>query len=324
MKTLRKFSIPLSILIMSASATTFAQPYPTVKPVRIVAATQPGTSTDVIARLFADGLSRNTNHRFLVENRGGGGGNIGLSFVAKSVPDGYTLALGNLGGSILNQYMYPSLDFDPEKDFEPIVLIAGLPFVIAVNADYPAKNLQDLINMAKAKPGEINVALDSSSVRAANALLAATSGINLFAIQYNGPAAAITDTLSGRVPVIMETLGGLRSLISSGKLRAIAVTTLRTSELLPGVNSVAEQGLPGFGELTGWVGLIAPKGTPRDVITMLNTEVNKILALPETKQRYNSIGAEIRSGSPKDFADFQAAERARFGPLIKAAGIKAE
>ncbi len=322
MKLLAKIFVSLGLMV--ASVAVHAQAYPSLKPVKIIVATQTGSASDVLARLVGDGLSRALNQTFVIENRGGAGGNIGLNAAAKAAPDGYTLVLGNLGGNIMNQFLYPSLDFNPEKDFEPIAGIAGIPFVIAVNVDFPAKNLQELIAAAKAKPGSINAALDSTSVKVTYAQFSSTSGANLFPVSYNGPALAVADVLSGRVPVIVETLGAVRQLVSGGKLRALAITTQSSTELLPGVASVSEQGVPGFGEVTGWVGLMGPAGMNRDIVNLLNAEVNKILRLPETRQKFLTMGFQAKLGSPQDFAKFVLDERARFGPLIKAANLKAE
>lgn len=313
----------LSVLVVAFGCVTSAwgQAYPTAKPVRIVVATQPGTGSDVIARLLSDLLSKSTGQKFVVDNRGGGGGAIGLAVAAKSPPDGYTLVFGNLGGTVLNPYLYSSLDYDAEKDFENIILVAGLPFMICANPSFPANNLQELIAMAKAKPNTINVALDSSSVRVMHALLSQVSGANFYQVSYNGPAAAITDTLSGRVPVIFETLGAMRPLVAAGKLKPLAISTGTSTDLAPGVKAVAEQGLENFGEFLGWVALQGPKGIPPDIVTYLNAETAKALALPQTRKRLAELGFVTKSGSVKDLTDFINSQRARFGPLIKAANI---
>ena len=300
-----------------------AQNYPS-KPGRFVVATQAGSASDVLARMLTDHFTRTWGQPWVVDNRGGGSGNIGLSVAAKGAPDGHTLVFGSLGGTIINPFLFNNLDFDAVKDFDPVAFFAGIPFVIAVNNDFPAKNLGDLLAMAKAKPGTVNVALDSSSVKVVHALLEATAGVKTFGVSYNGPALATADTMGGRVPVIIETIGAVRQLIDGGKLRAIAITTQASTPLLPGIPSVAEQGVPTFGEVSGWVGVVSPKGTPRNVVTQLNAEINKFLNLPETKQRFLTMGFLTRPGSVDDFIKFIESERARFGPLIKAAGIKVD
>jgi len=318
MKLLRVWT---AIIALSFAGFTWAQAYPT-KPVRLIVATGPGSASDVISRMLTDAVSKNTGGKFVVENRAGGGGGIGLAAAARSAPDGYTLVMGNLGGTILNPFLYEKLDYDAEKDFESIVLVAGIPFVFAVTPSYPVNSLQELIAAAKAQPNTINVGLDSTSVRIVHALFEQATGTKLFQVQYSTPAAAITDTLSGRVPVIIETYGALRALIASGKLKPLAISTRTSSELLPGVRSVAEQGVSGFGEVIGWIGLQAPRGTPREILAYLNTEFNKALTDPAIKKRLFEMGFEGKSGTAQEFQAWVLSERARFGPLIKAAGIK--
>ena len=316
-------SLAALALAVAATGTAHAQNFPS-KPGRFVVATQAGSASDVLARMLTDHFTKAWGQPWVVDNRGGGSGNIGLSVAAKGAPDGHTLVFGSLGGTIINPFLFNNLDFDAIKDFEPVAFFAGIPFVIAVNNDFAAKNLGDLLAMARAKPGTVNVALDSSSVKVVHALLEATANVKTFGVSYNGPALATADTMGGRVPVIIETVGALRQLIDGGKLRPLAITTQASTPLLPGVPSVAEQGVPAFGEVSGWVGVMAPRGTPRNVVTQLNAETSKFLNLPETKQRFLTMGFLMRPGSVDDFIKFIESERNRFGPLIKAAGIKAE
>ena len=319
MKLLRMIA---TLAFLAASAAALAQSYPS-KPGRLIIATTAGSASDVIGRMFVEHLSKGLGQSFVVDNRGGASGSIGLNAGAKAAPDGYTLVFGNLGGSILNQFLFTSLEFDPEKDFTDIGFVAGIPFVVLVNPTaLPIKNLQELLSMARAKPGAINVALDSTSVRVAMALLNQATNVKLFAVPYNGPAQATSDVLSGLVPVMINTVGAARPLVNGGKLRALAITTQNATELLPGISSISEQGVTSFGEMTGWVGLNGPRGIPLEVVTLLNTEVNKFLNLPETKARFLTLGFHPRPGSPQDYSNFIVSERARFGPLVKAAGIQ--
>ena len=320
---MKLFKMLAVLALLAASSTAWSQAYPN-KPGRLIVATTAGSASDVIGRMFTEHLTKSLGQSFVVDNRGGAGGNIGLNAGAKAAPDGYTLVFGNLGGSILNQFLYPTLEFDPEKDFTDVGFVAGIPFVVLVNSEFQVKNLQDLLGMARAKPGTINVATDSTSVRVALELLNRTANVNLFAVPYNGPALATADVLGGRVPVMVNTVGAARQLVNAGKLRAIAITTQSATELLPGVPSISEQGVTSFGEMTGWVGLNGPRGLPREVVTLLNAEVNKFLNLPETKARFLTLGFHPRPGSPQDYSNFILAERARFGPVVKAAGIKAQ
>lgn len=193
---------------------------------------------------------------------------------------------------------------------------------MAVNNDVPAKNLQELIALSKANPNKLNISVTSTTSRIAFELLRRTSDISLFPITYNSPNPASVDVIAGRVSVIIETLSSMLPHVESGKLRPIAITTQKTSALMPNLKSISEQGVPGFGEFVGWTSLLVPKGTPPDVINWLNAELNKILALPETRKRLAELGSEPGSGTPADLAAYFASEREKWAPIIRAAGIK--
>ena len=300
----------------------FAQPYP-AKPVRIIVPYQAGQGTDVATRHFAEHLSKNLGQSFYVENRPGAGANIGTEAAAKSPPDGYTLIMGTVATHTMNQHIYASLGYDPEKDFEPIVLTGMLPMVISANPAFPANSIAELIAAAKAKPDSINIAMPSTTARIVYELFKQRSGAPLFGVAYKGSATSMTEVMGGQVPLTIDTVTATRTLVQSGKLKALAITTLKSSELLPGVKSVAEQGLPGF-EVTAWNALYAPKGTPKVIVDLLNAEMVKIIATPETRARLLALGYEPASGSPQQLADFGRAEREKWGALIKAAGIKAD
>jgi tripartite-type tricarboxylate transporter receptor subunit TctC len=262
--------------------------------------------------------------KFVVENRLGAGGNIGSAAVARSAPDGYTLVLGTLGTHVFNPVMYAALDFDPEKDFEPIVLVAKLPFLICVTPSFPAASIPELIAAVKSRPDSVNVAITSTTSRVVYEFFKKSAGISLFMVPYAGQGPAIIDVMEGRVPVIMEPVTSLLPHVSSGKLKALAITTRNSSALMPGLKSVAEQGMPEFGEYVGWTALFGPKGVPRDVVNLLNSEFNKLLSQPETRKRLLELGSEAGSGSPQELAAYVAAERERWSPIIRAANIKAQ
>lgn len=302
-----------------------AQPYPSypTKPVRIIVPYQAGQGTDVATRHFAEQLTKSLGQSFFVENRPGAGANIGTEAAAKSPPDGYTLIMGTVATHTMNQFMYASLGFDPEKDFEPIILTGMLPMVISANPGYPVNSIPELIAAAKAKPDSINIAMPSTTARIVFELLKQRSGAPLFGIAYKGSATSMTEVMGGQVPLTIDTVTATRTLVQSGKLKALAITTLKSSELLPGVKSVAEQGLLGF-EVTAWNALYAPKGTPKAIVDQLNAEMAKIIAAPETRARLLALGFEPASGSPQQLAEFGRAEREKWGVLIKAAGIRAD
>jgi tripartite-type tricarboxylate transporter receptor subunit TctC len=231
--------------------------------------------------------------------------------------------MGTVATHAMNQFMYASTGYDAEKDFEPITLTGLLAMVISANPSYPVNSVAELIAAAKAKPDSVNVALPSTTARITFELLKQRGGAPLFGVAYKGSATAMTEVMGGQVPLTIDTITATRALVQSGKLKAIAVTTLKTSELLPGVKSVAEQGIPGF-EVTAWNALYAPRGTPRAIVDLLAAEMAKISATPETRQRLAALGYETASSTPQQLADFGRSEREKWGALIKAAGIKAD
>jgi tripartite-type tricarboxylate transporter receptor subunit TctC len=310
----------LTALVMVAAAT--AQTYPT-KTVRIIVPYQAGQGTDVMARYFAERLAKALGQTFYIDNKPGAGGNIGTEAGARATPDGYSLTMGTNGTHSMNEFLYPSTGFDPEKDFAPIILIGMLPMVIAANPSFTPSSVAELIATAKAKPDKIDVALPSTTARMVFELLKARSGAPLFSVPYKGSATALTEVTGGQVQTLVDTVAAARGQIGAGKLKPLGITTLKPSDLLPGVKTVAEQGLPDF-EVTGWMALYAPKGTPDPVIEILNTEVAKILADPETRTRMLQLGVEPAGGTAQQLAQFEHRERAKWGPLIKAAGIKGD
>ena len=319
MKILKSLAV-ITALAAACSAAS-AQPYPS-KPVKIIVPYQAGQGTDVATRHFADQLTKSLGQNFFVENRPGAGGNIGTEAAAKSAPDGYTLIMGTVATHSMNQHMYTSLSFDPEKDFEPVILTGMLPMVISANPSFPGNSIADLIAAAKAAPNTLNVAMPSTTARIVYELFKQRSGAPVFGVAYKGSATSMTEVMGGQVPLTIDTVTATRPHVASGRLKALAITTLKSSELLPGVKSVAEQGLPGF-EVTAWNALYAPKGTPRAIVDQLNAEMAKIIAQPETRQRLLSLGFEPASGTPQQLAEFGRAEREKWGQLIKAAGIRA-
>ena len=278
---------------------------------------------DVGARLFAEQVGKALGKQVYVDNKPGAGGNIGTEAAAHAANDGYTLLMGTVATQTMNEFLYPSTGYDSAKDFMPIILVGMLPMVISANPEFPPKTIQELIAAAKAQPDKINIALPSTTARIVYELLKARTGAPLFGVPYKASATAMTETIGGQVPVIIDTATATRGQAQSGKLRPLGITTLKSSELLPGVKSVAEQGVDGF-EVTAWAAMYAPAGTPKEIVARLNAEVAKILALPETRQRLLQLGFEPVSGTPEQLAAFEKTERAKWGPLIKAAGLKAD
>jgi tripartite-type tricarboxylate transporter receptor subunit TctC len=319
-----KLLAPIAAIVAGLAFATLAtaQGYPN-KPVKIIVAYQAGQGTDVATRYIAERLNKALGQNFYIENKPGAGGNIGTEAAARSTPDGYTLTMGTNATHGTNQFLYDTVPFDAEKDFEPVILIGSFPMVIAANPAFPGNSIADVIATAKSTPKSADIAMPSTTARIVFELLKAQSQAPLFGIPYKGSATAMTETMGGQVPLIVDTVTAVRPHVAAGKLKAIAVTSLKGTDLLPGVKSVAEQGLPGF-QVIAWNALYAPKGTPKETIQMLNTEINKILAQPESRQKLKDLGFDVGGGTPEQLAEFGRSERRKWGPLIAAAGIKAE
>jgi tripartite-type tricarboxylate transporter receptor subunit TctC len=315
-------SIALAAMLGVASLAQAQGGYPN-KPVRIVVAYQAGQGTDVATRYIAERLTKVLGQSFYIENKPGAGGNIGTEAAARATADGYTLTMGTNATHATNQYLYDSLPFDAERDFDPIALIGSFPMAIVANPSFAGNSIQDVIAAAKAAPKGADIAMPSTTARIVFELLKAQSKAPIYGIPYKGSATAVSETMGGQVPLLIDTVTAVRSHVAAGKLKAIAVTSQKPTALLPGVTPVAEQGLPGF-EVIAWNALYAPKGTPKEVVALLNKEINKILADPEARQKLKDLGFDVGGGTPEQLAEFARSERRKWGPLIATAGIKAE
>lgn len=313
-------SIACSAALLPSAAS--AGDYPD-KPIRIVVAYPAGQGTDIASRYLADQMSKDLGQAIIIDNRAGAGGNLGTELTAVAPPDGYTLTMGTNATHVLNQYLYSKVPFDAAKDFEPVALFGTFPMVIAVRSDSRITSVTELLAQIKKDPRSADIAMPSTTARLVVELLKESSGIALFGVPYKGSGNAMTDLLGGQLPVIVDTPTALRPHLAGGKLRAIGVTSIKPSGLVPGVKPVAEQGVAGF-DVIAWNALYAPKGTPAAVITRLNTSMNKILARPETQQKLLDLGFDPAGGAPTRLADFAAAERIKWQPLIKSAGLKAD
>ena len=313
-----KWAVGLFALLSSYAAT--AQTYPT-RPVRIIVPYQAGQGTDVVARYLAEYLSRTLGQRFYIENKAGAGGNIGTEMVAHAEADGYTLLMGTNATQTMNEFMYASLGFEPARDFSPIILVGKLPLVIAASPSFKGNSLADLITAARTTPDKVDIALPSTSARVIFESLKERTGAPLFGVPYKGSATAMTDVLGGQVPLIIDTVTALRSQINDGKLKALGITVLKPSELLPGVKPVAEQGVADF-EMAGWNAFYAPRNTPQPIVDLLSSELAKALAEPETRKRLLELGFDPAGGTPAELARFEAQERLKWGPVIKATGLQ--
>ena len=298
-----------------------AQPRPT----RIVVPFPPGGYIDTLARPLAAKLQNALGGTFIVENRPGAGGNIGAEAVARAEPDGGTILFGSIGPLSLNMWLFPSLPFDPRRDFSPVSLVVRSPKVFCVPPGRPWQNLSELVAAARAAPGRLSAgsAGNGSSLHIALALFNRAAGVEVTHVPYRGAAPAITDLVAGRLDLIIDNVPNILSQIRAGAVRPLAAATAERMPQLPTVPTTAEAGLPGF--LFGtWFGLVAPAGTPGPLRQRIAAVVDEALADPEIGGRWQEQGAILAGGSPDSFGQFLEAERARLEPVIRAAGIRAE
>jgi tripartite-type tricarboxylate transporter receptor subunit TctC len=305
-----------------ASGSAAATDYPT-HPVKWVVPYPPGGTTDVLARIVAQWLSEKMGQTFLIENKPGGGNNIGVELVVNAPADGYTMLLVNPANGI-NTTLYKNLPFDFIRDIAPVAGIVRAPNVMVVNAAFPAKNVAEFIARCKSMPGKINMASSGSgtSVHLSGELFKTMTGCNMLHVPYKGAGPALADLIAGQVDVIFDNLPSSIGHIKGGKLRALAVTSAEREPSLPAVPTVAET-VPGY-EATAWFGIGMPKGTPRDVIEKLNAEVNRALADPKMLERLAELGGKPIKGTPEDFGKVIAAETAKWAKVVTSSGAKVE
>ena len=310
----------LAMFALALACSAHAQTYPT-KPVRIIVPFAPGGNTDFTARAIAERMSPVLKQQVVVDNRPGGATNIGSEVVARAAPDGYTLLMAGASNAI-NMSLFRKLPYDTLRDFEPIVLCVQGANVLVVHPSVPARNLKELIALAKAQPGKLNFASSGlgSSNHMAGELLKVMAGINIVHVPYKGNAPAITDLLGGHVEMNFSGVPALVPHIQSGRVRAIAIGSLKRFPALPQVPTFDESGLKGY-EATTWFGLMAPAKTPKDIVTRWNSEVDRILKSPELHDRFINEGIEPMGGSPEAFAKFIRAEIDKYARVIKAAHV---
>ena len=304
------------------SQVAWAQAYPS-RPVRIIVAAAAGGSNDILARLVGQSLSERLGQPFVVENRPGGGGNIGTESVVRAPPDGYTL-LAVLTGNAINTSLYDKLNFNLTSDIVPVAGIFRGSYVVVVNLSVPAKTIPEFITYAKSYPGKINMASAGTGTgpHVAGELFNIMSGANMVHVPYRGGGPALNDLLGGQVQVYFAISAGAIGYISAGKLRALAVTTAARSELLPDIPTIAEF-LPGY-EASAWLGLGAPRGTPTEIVEKLNKEIDAALADPKLRARLAGLGGTVLALPAADFGKFIADETEKWAKVVKFAGIKPE
>jgi len=311
-------------LAAAVPSPTCAQDYPN-KPIRYIVTTAPGGLMDVPARLLSDYLDRALGQRVLVENRGGAGGNIGVDLLAKAPPDGYTLAQIQVGNVAINPFIYKDLPFDVFTDVVPVAPLTSSPILIAVTDGLPAKNLRELIDLAKKEPGKLNFgsAGIGTAPHLSGELFANAAGIKLVHVPYRGAGPAITDLAAGQVQISFAGYGALRAHVEAGRIRALAVAQSQRLKSAPDVPTAAEAGLPAW-EFITWFGVAAPKGMPRPIIDKLVAAIHAMQRDPEVLKRLGESGMEPLTETPEQFASRIRRDHDRFKDVVLAAGIKPE
>jgi tripartite-type tricarboxylate transporter receptor subunit TctC len=314
----------LGALFACIATVASAQGYPT-RTIRLVVPFPAGGTTDILAREVAQKLTEVLGQAVVVDNRPGAAGNIGSDLVAKSAPDGYTLLMGTVGTHAINPSLYSKMPYDHVKDFAPVVLVAGVPNVLVVNPALPVNSVSDLIKLAKDKPGQLNFASSGSgtSIHLSGELFKTMAGVDMTHVPYKGSSPALTDLIGGQVQIMFDNLPSALPQIKGGRLRAIAVTSLKRAPVLPDIPTINESGLPGF-EASSWFGVLAPAGTPAAVVARINTEVNKWLQSADAREKLLGQGAEAAGGSPERFANHIRAESEKWAKVVKASGAKVD
>ena len=321
-RVLRHSAAALLALLVSAPAPS--QEYPT-RPIHIVVPFSAGAGVvDIMARLVGQHLATSIGQPVLIDNRPGAGGIAGTDIASKAAADGYTLLMTNVSLGV-SPFLYRSLPFDPQKDFVPVTMVNSAPLLLVTHPSVAATTAQELIALAKARPGELNYGSGGvgSTPHLSVELFKSIAGIDATHVPYKGGAPALADLVGGQLSFMIENMPGTMPFVNSGKLRALAITSAKRSPLAPNLPTLTEAGVTGY-EVTGWNGLFANKGTPPVIINKLSAEVAKVLRLPEVRQRLSSLGAEAVGSTPDEFASFFRADMARWGKIIKEKGIRSE
>ena len=326
METRLNFSrrILLATTLAALSAGAWAQAYP-AKSIRLVVPFPPGGGTDIIAREISTKLTTTLGWTFVVDNKPGAGGNLGVDAAAKAPADGYTLVLGQTSNLAINPTLYGKLPYDPFKDLVPVSLVATAPLVLVVPAASPYRTVADVVNAAKAKPGEVNFASPGNGTVAhlTGELFQKAAGIKLQHVPYKGSNQALTDLMGGQVQLFMASVPTALPHIKSGKLRAIAVSSAKRVGDLPQVPTIGESGYKGF-DATTWFGVLAPAATPKNIVARLNVEINKVLKAPDVQKRIDDEGGEAVGSTPEQFAQLMKDDFARWGKVVKESGAKVD
>ena len=308
---------------VSIAGLAHAQSWPT-KPIKLIVPYPPGGGTDVIARIVQEPLAKELGQQVIIDNRGGAGGSIGSALAAQSPSDGYTV-LFTLSSHTINPAIYTKLPFDTEKDFSSVVTVASLPQILVANPNFPAKTVKEVIEMAKAKPGTISYASvgNGSPGHLAGAMMATDAGVDMTHIPYRGGGPAVTDVMAGQVPLLWVSIPAAAQFVKAGKLRALAVSTVKRSAVFPDVPTMVESGFKGF-EVDSWYAMFVPAKTPQTIIDRLNKATVNVLAQPEVKEKLLGQGAEAVGDTPAQLSGVVKKEIAKWKQVVKSANIKVD
>ena len=316
---------PLLACALLMTGAAMAQPGYPAKAIRYVVPFPAGGPLDIVARAIGVELNKSWNQPVIIDNRPGAGGNIGADLVAKSPADGYTILMGAVSTHAINVALYSKLPYDPVRDFAPVTLITSVPNVLVLHPSVPAHTVKELIALAKARPGQLNFASGStgSAGHLAGELFKSMAGVDMTHIPYKGAAPAVIDLIAGHVSLMFDNLSSALPNIKTARVRAVAVTTLKRSPLLPQLPTISEAGLRGF-DVSTWFGVFAPAGTPADIVARLNTEIVRALHTAEMRERLAALGAEPIGNKPEEFAAFIKTEIPKYAKVVKASGAKAD
>ena len=314
--------VPAALLFACGCTAAFAQTYPN-RPIRMLVGFAAGGGTDSTARPIAAKMSESMGQQVIVDNRPGATGNIATELVARSNPDGYTILMGSIGALAVNQSLYDKLPFDPEKDLVPVIQAVDSTNVLSLHPSVQATTVKELIALSKQKSLSAGSSGIGGTGHLAIELFNVMANTKLVHVPYKGGSPAMVDLVAGQVQVVFATAASAVPQLKAGRIRGIAVTTAKRSALLPDLPTIAEAGLPGF-EANNWYGIVAPAKTPRPIVQRLNTEIDRILKIPEIKTLLFNLGLDAAGGTPEQFGQYMKAERVKWAKLIKQAGLKAE
>jgi tripartite-type tricarboxylate transporter receptor subunit TctC len=323
MRSLPSFLMIVAAFVLAQADATRAQANYPNRPIQIVVTVPPGGAADNIARVIGAKLTEALGQQVIISNRGGAGGTIAAAQVAKSPPDGYTLLLNTITTHGIGPHIYANLQYDPVKDFEPVILVAKLPLIMVVNAELPLRTVADVVAAAKAKPGELTFCSSGSggAPHLGGEMFKNFTGTEIQHVPYRGSGPAVIDLIAGRITMMFDATPSLLPNITAGKLRPIAAASRQRHRLFPDLPTFAELGYPGM-DIALWYGVAAPGGTPLPIVQQLNAELAKILQMPDVHKNLSEQGADLQGGSAEDFATFMRNESPRWREVVTRAGIK--